>query len=91
MPRVWDLNYGLGQVIVGLSIGELGALGFRLAIHPGAMVRVVGHAATNYLETLRSEGTTRGMLDRMFDFKRLNERRRRRFCAASTPTGTGPT
>jgi 2-methylisocitrate lyase-like PEP mutase family enzyme len=56
-----------------LSIGELGALGFRVAIHPGAMVRVVGHAATNYLATLQSDGTTRGMLDRMFDFRRLNE------------------
>jgi 2-methylisocitrate lyase-like PEP mutase family enzyme len=56
-----------------LTIHELGALGFRLAIHPGAMVRVVGHAATNYLATLRSEGTTRGMLDRMFDFQRLND------------------
>ena len=56
-----------------LSIGELGALGFRLAIHPGAMVRVVGQAATDYLVTLRSAGTTRGMLDRMFDFQRLNE------------------
>lgn len=56
-----------------LSIGELGALGFRLAIHPGAMVRVVGHAATNYLATLKADGTTRGMLDRMFDFRRLNE------------------
>ena len=56
-----------------LSIGELGALGFRLAIHPGAMVRVVGRAATDYLATLRSAGTTRGMLDRMFDFQRLNE------------------
>jgi len=56
-----------------LAIGELGALGFRLAIHPGAMVRVVGHAATNYLGTLKSDGTTRNMLDRMFDFRRLNE------------------
>ncbi|MEO7386795.1 MAG: carboxyvinyl-carboxyphosphonate phosphorylmutase, partial [Gammaproteobacteria bacterium] len=56
-----------------LSIGELGDLGFRLAIHPGAMVRVVGHAATNYLATLQAEGTTRGMLDRMFDFPRLND------------------
>jgi len=56
-----------------LSIAELGALGFRLAIHPGAMVRVVGHAATNYLATLKAEGTTRGMLDRMFDFRRLND------------------
>ena len=56
-----------------LSIHELGALGFKLAIHPGAMVRVVGQAATNYLTTLQADGTTRGMLDRMFDFKRLNE------------------
>jgi 2-methylisocitrate lyase-like PEP mutase family enzyme len=56
-----------------LSIGELGDLGFRLAIYPGAMVRVVGHAATDYLTTLKADGTTRGMLDRMFDFARLNE------------------
>lgn len=56
-----------------LSISELGALGFRLAIHPGAMVRVVGRAATDYLATLKADGTTRGMLDRMFDFSRLNE------------------
>ncbi len=56
-----------------LSISELGDLGFRLAIHPGAMVRVVGYAATDYLNTLKADGTTRGMLDRMFDFSRLNE------------------
>jgi 2-methylisocitrate lyase-like PEP mutase family enzyme len=56
-----------------LSISELGALGFRLAIYPGAMVRVVGQAATSYLATLGQDGTTRGMLDRMFDFRRLNE------------------
>jgi len=56
-----------------LSISELGELGFRLAIHPGAMVRVVGHAARNYLNTLKADGTTRGMLDRMFDFTRLND------------------
>ena len=56
-----------------LSISELGALGFRLAIYPGAMVRVVGQAATTYLATLSQDGTTRGMLDRMFDFRRLNE------------------
>jgi 2-methylisocitrate lyase-like PEP mutase family enzyme len=56
-----------------LSIAELGALGFRLAIHPGAMVRVVGHAATHYLSTLLAEGTTRQMLDRMFDFRQLND------------------
>lgn len=56
-----------------LTIAELGKLGFRLAIHPGAMARVVGQAATHYLATLKADGTTRNMLDRMFDFARLNE------------------
>ena len=56
-----------------LSISELGALGFRLAIHPGAMVRVVGEAATKYLATLRQDGTTRNMLGQMFDFSLVNE------------------
>jgi 2-methylisocitrate lyase-like PEP mutase family enzyme len=55
-----------------LSIAELGAIGFRLAIFPGAMVRVVGFAAGQYLATLQADGTTRNMLDRMFDFSRLN-------------------
>ena len=55
-----------------LSIQELGEIGFRLAIFPGAMVRVVGSAASQYLATLKSDGTTRGMLDRMFDFSQLN-------------------
>ena len=55
-----------------LSIRELGEIGFRLAIFPGAMVRVVGFAASQYLATLKADGTTRGMLDRMFDFSRLN-------------------
>jgi hypothetical protein len=36
------------------------------------MVRVVGHAATSYLATLQADGTTRHMLDRMFDFRQLN-------------------
>jgi 2-methylisocitrate lyase-like PEP mutase family enzyme len=56
-----------------LSIAELGQLGFRLAIFPGAMLRVVGFAATRYLATLKKDGTTGNMLDTMFDFRRLNE------------------
>jgi 2-methylisocitrate lyase-like PEP mutase family enzyme len=54
------------------SITELQALGFRLAIFPGAMVRVIGKAATDYLATLQKDGTTRGMLDRMFDFRGIS-------------------
>lgn len=56
-----------------LSIAELGKLGFRLAIFPGAMLRVVAYAATHYLSALKKDGTTRNILDRMFDFRRLNE------------------
>jgi len=56
-----------------LSIDELQAMGFRIAIFPGAMVRVVCRAATDYLATLRRDGTTRNMLDRMFDFNGVNQ------------------
>lgn len=56
-----------------LTIEELQRAGFRFAIFPGAMVRVVGRAATDYLATLKRDGTTRNMLERMFDFRRLNE------------------
>ncbi|MCK6372390.1 MAG: isocitrate lyase/phosphoenolpyruvate mutase family protein [Gammaproteobacteria bacterium] len=55
------------------SIDELGPIGFRLAIFPGAMVRVVGRAAADYLATLRRDGTTRNMLDRMLDFQGINQ------------------
>ena len=55
-----------------LSIDELGALGFQLAIFPGAMVRVISKAGEEYLSTLRRDGTTRNMLGRMNDFGRLN-------------------
>lgn len=55
-----------------LPIDELGALGFRLAIYPGAMLRVLGHAGGAYLAHLRGQGSTLGMLDRMLDFRGLN-------------------
>ena len=55
------------------SIDELAALGFQLAIFPGAMVRVLGRAAQMYLETLKRDGSTAGILDRMLDFRALNE------------------
>lgn len=56
-----------------LPAGELGALGFRVVIYPGAMVRVLSLAGENYLATLKRDGTTSGMLDRMNDFRRINQ------------------
>jgi 2-methylisocitrate lyase-like PEP mutase family enzyme len=55
-----------------LAIDELAGMDFRVAIFPGAMARVVGKAATDYLATLRRDGSTRNLLDRMFDFRGIN-------------------
>ena len=55
-----------------LSAAELGALGFRLVIFPGAMVRVLSRAGADYLSVLRRDGTTRNMLDQMNDFDAIN-------------------
>jgi len=56
-----------------LPAGRLGELGFSLVIYPGAMVRVVTKAATDYLATLKSDGTTANMLDDMFSFSQVME------------------
>jgi 2-methylisocitrate lyase-like PEP mutase family enzyme len=55
------------------SADELGKLGFKLVIFPGAMVRVLSRAGAEYLEALRRDGTTVGILDRMFDFNQVND------------------
>jgi len=55
------------------SAEELGQLGFKLVIFPGAMVRVLSRAGAEYLDALRRDGTTAGILDRMFDFKQVND------------------
>lgn len=52
---------------------ELGAMGFRLVIYPGAMVRVLSRAGADYLAALKRDGTTANILDRMNDFSQINE------------------
>ncbi len=54
------------------SVDELGALGYRVVIFPGAMVRTLSRAASIYLEYLKRDGTTAGIMDRMFDFNAIN-------------------
>jgi len=51
---------------------ELAALGFKLVIFPGAMLRMISRAGAEYLAALRRDGTTAGIMDRMFDFQALN-------------------
>lgn len=51
---------------------ELGAMGYRVVIHPGAMVRVLSRAGAQYLGALKRDGTTANILDTMNDFSQLN-------------------
>jgi len=55
------------------SADELAALGFKVVIFPGAMLRMISRAGAEYLAALRRDGTTAGIIDRMFDFKTLND------------------
>jgi len=55
------------------SAAELGQLGFKLIIFPGAMLRTLTRAAAEYLAVLHRDGTTAGIMDKMFDFNRVNE------------------
>jgi 2-methylisocitrate lyase-like PEP mutase family enzyme len=50
---------------------ELKKLGFSLVIYPGAMVRIVSHAAQAYLQELKAKGTTAGLLDKMNQFDQI--------------------
>lgn len=56
-----------------LPAGELERLGFRISIFPGGTARAVGHALEGYFRTLKAEGTTAGMRERMLDFAGINE------------------
>lgn len=51
---------------------ELGALGFKFIIFPGAMVRIIAKAGQDYLKALKEDGSTAQVRDRMFDFDGLN-------------------
>ncbi|MEM6683351.1 MAG: isocitrate lyase/phosphoenolpyruvate mutase family protein [Pseudomonadota bacterium] len=56
------------------STDELHALGFKLVITPGSLARAMAFAASQLLDTLQSEGSTRGMADKMYTFSQLNDR-----------------
>ncbi len=51
---------------------ELEAIGYSLVIFPGGIVRAISRAAEDFYATLRRDGTTAAMRDRMFDFDALN-------------------
>ena len=54
------------------SATELGAIGYRVVIFPGGLVRALAFAARDYFASLKSHGTTEPFRNRMFDFNGLN-------------------
>ena len=70
MPLVANMVEGGSTPPTGAA--ELDALGYRLAIFPGGLVRAVARAAQGYLATLREHGTTEPFQDHMLDFAGIN-------------------
>jgi 2-methylisocitrate lyase-like PEP mutase family enzyme len=54
------------------SAADLGALGFRLVIFPGGIVRALARTAKDYYGSLAKAGTNAPFSERMFDFGELN-------------------
>jgi 2-methylisocitrate lyase-like PEP mutase family enzyme len=72
-----DLRPLLANIVEGgdtplFSAAELGALGFRLVIFPGGIVRALAKTARDYYASLASHGTNTPFRARMFDFNELN-------------------
>ena len=55
------------------SAAELEALGYSLVIFPGGTVRALAHTLGNYLDSLKTHGTTLPWRDAMYDFTKLNQ------------------
>ena len=62
-----------GGATPALDAAALQALGFRLAIFPGGLVRAIGRLMDDYFASLKSHGSTEPFRDRMLDFAGLNE------------------
>ncbi|AYV48332.1 carboxyvinyl-carboxyphosphonate phosphorylmutase [Caulobacter flavus] len=57
-----------------LDVNELGRIGFKLVISPGALVRALVPAAEAFLASLKANGATRPFAERMIDMGGVNDR-----------------
>jgi 2-methylisocitrate lyase-like PEP mutase family enzyme len=55
-----------------LPAAELEALGFALVIFPGAIVRALGHMASEFYASLAAHGSNEPFRNRMLDFNGIN-------------------
>jgi 2-methylisocitrate lyase-like PEP mutase family enzyme len=56
-----------------LPAAELEAIGFALVIFPGAIVRALGHMASEFYASLAQHGSNEPFRNRMLDFTGINE------------------
>jgi 2-methylisocitrate lyase-like PEP mutase family enzyme len=56
-----------------LPANDLEALGFALVIFPGAIVRALGHMASEFYGSLAAHGSNEPFRNRMLDFNGINE------------------
>jgi 2-methylisocitrate lyase-like PEP mutase family enzyme len=56
-----------------LAASELEAMGFALVIFPGAIVRALGHMASEFYASLAASGSNEPFRNRMLDFAGINE------------------
>jgi len=55
-----------------LDAKSLETLGYRIGIFPGGLARFLARSAQDYFATLKRDGTTAAMRERMLDFEGLN-------------------
>jgi methylisocitrate lyase len=55
-----------------MSAAELQEMGFSVVIFPGGLARFLTKQATEFLTTLKEEGTTKSNLERMYTFQEQN-------------------
>ena len=70
IPQLVNMVEG-GQTPL-MPADKLERLGFSIVIYPGALVRVIAHAADQYFRFLKSNGSTINYQNNMFDFNELN-------------------
>jgi 2-methylisocitrate lyase-like PEP mutase family enzyme len=70
VPLMANMVEGGSTPITGAK--QLEELGFSFVIFPGGTVRAIAKMLAEYLQSLKTHGTTAPFRDRMLDFKQLN-------------------
>jgi 2-methylisocitrate lyase-like PEP mutase family enzyme len=55
-----------------MDIDKLARLGYRIVVFPGGTARAVAFALQDYFRSLKDNGTTVPMKEKMLDFEGLN-------------------